>query len=63
MGAAGDIEVFDGTTWRPVSSLLKDPATGNREEPPATRPDESADLDPAESEVSAAGLPDEPEQL
>ena len=63
MGPAGDVEVFDGTAWRPVSSLLEDPAMSNREEPEAARADERADGDQPDSEGSAAGSPDEPEQL
>ena len=63
MGATGDVEVFDGTLWRPVSSLLKDPAAGSREGPRPDRPNEHTDADAAESDGSAAGLPDEPEQF
>jgi hypothetical protein len=29
----GDLEIFDGHSWRPIASLLSDPADGHREDP------------------------------
>jgi hypothetical protein len=33
MNDAGDVELFDGESWRPESSILTDANTGNREGP------------------------------
>jgi hypothetical protein len=32
MNDVGDVELFDGKSWRPESSILADGNTGNREE-------------------------------
>ena len=50
----GDVEVFDGTAWRPVESVISD--SGIREDPPrppaeAARPAQT----PGGEDVAAAG--------
>jgi hypothetical protein len=63
LGRTGDVEIFDGTAWQPVSSLLKDPATGSREEPGSAPADPRAEPPTPDPDGSAAGTPGEPEQL
>jgi hypothetical protein len=44
----GDVEVFDGSAWQPVDSLLRAAGVGDRDAP-ATTPSDDADPQPEPS--------------